>query len=138
MGPSDNLTPEQRSYCMARIRDKNTKPEIIVRKLVYALGYRYRLHVSNLPGKPDLVFRKPKKVIFVQGCFWHRHSCRFGKVKPKQNRKYWETKFSKNVARDKANIKKLKKEGWQIKEIWECQIRRSDFLIKILQRFLSP
>lgn len=137
MAPSDNLTPEQRSYCMARIRGKNTRPEIMVRKLVYALGYRYRLHVSSLPGKPDLVFRKLKKVIFVQGCFWHRHSCRFGKAKPKQNWKYWEKKFSQNVARDKTNIKKLKKDGWQIKEIWECQIRRSDFLIKNLQNFLS-
>ncbi len=81
----DDLTPEQRSYCMSRIRSKDTKPEIIVRKLIHSMGFRFRLHRKDLPGKPDIVLPRLKKVIFVHGCFWHKHNCRFGRVKPKTN-----------------------------------------------------
>ncbi len=81
----DDLTPEQRSYCMSRIRSKDTKPEIIVRKLIHSMGFRFRLHRKDLLGKPDIVLPRLKKVIFVHGCFWHKHNCRFGRVKPKTN-----------------------------------------------------
>lgn len=119
----DDLTHEQRSYCMSRIRSKDTNPEIIVRKIVHAMGYRFRLHQKDLPGKPDLVFRRLKKVVFVNGCFWHKHSCRYGKVKPKTNEVYWRNKINANVKRDRENRKILQKIGLQILIVWECETK---------------
>src|SRR5947208_105211 len=119
----DNLTPEQRSFNMSRIRSGNTKPELLIRSILHNLGYRYRLHRRELPGKPDLVFPSRRKVIFVHGCFWHMHKCRFGSVKPKSNADYWEAKRLSNVKRDRDHIKSLKSIGWKVFVIWECQTK---------------
>jgi DNA mismatch endonuclease (patch repair protein) len=120
---------------MSRIRGKDTKPEMVVRRLVHAMGYRYRLHQKDLPGKPDLVFPCLKKVIFVHGCFWHVHNCRYGRVKPATNAKFWESKRNGNKERDTKNKKRLKHLGWQALVIWECQVARKDIAERI-RRFL--
>lgn len=133
----DSLTPEQRRRCMSAVRGKNTKPEIIVRKLLYSLGYRYRLHYPNLPGKPDLVFPGKKKVIFVHGCFWHRHDCKKGKSLPRNNREFWQKKLSNNAVRDQKNIYELNRLEWQVLILWECEINNIDFLISTLHQFLT-
>ncbi|MDH4164361.1 MAG: very short patch repair endonuclease [Nitrospirota bacterium] len=122
---TDVLTPEQRRKCMSRIKSKDTKPEMVVRKMVRALGYRYRLHRKNLPGKPDLVFSQFRKVIFVHGCFWHRHRCRYGRVIPQTNAAFWEQKRESNRARDLRNRRDLKKLGWNALVVWECWIKDS-------------
>ena len=132
----DNLSAEQRSYCMSLIRSTNTNPEIIVRSLIHQLGYRYALHKRNLPGQPDIVLTRHKKIIFVHGCFWHMHKCRYGKVIPQTHRKYWQTKRLGNVTRDRKNIKELKTLGWKILIIWECQTRNISKLTTMLYRFL--
>lgn len=134
---ADVLTPEQRSYCMSRIRGKDTKPELIVRKLVHALGYRFRLHVNDLPGRPDLVFRNRHKVIFVHGCFWHRHNCRYGRVQPKTRAAFWRKKLAGNKKRDARNRRDLRQQGWTVLVVWECQTRRLEWLAERLERFLS-
>jgi DNA mismatch endonuclease, patch repair protein len=122
---------------MARVRSKNTRPELFVRKLVFALGYRYRLHVGNLPGRPDLVFRKRRKVIFVHGCFWHRHNaCALARL-PKSRIEFWLPKLEGNKRRDRRNKRALAKEGWKVLTIWECQLRNTAKLQKILGRFLD-
>ena len=108
---------------MSRIQGKDTKPEMIVRKVVHRLGYRYRLHQKDLPGKPDLVFRKYQSVIFMHGCFWHTHKCKYGKVKPKKNSAFWDNKRKRTVQRDKENLKALKKLGWNVLVLWECQLK---------------
>ena len=132
----DVHTKELRSFNMSRIRSKDTKPEIVVRKLVHRMGYRYSLHRKDLPGKPDLVLVKHKKIIFVHGCFWHIHRCRYGSVVPKTNKKFWKIKREGNVDRDKRNLRKLRREGWKVLVIWECQIRNSEKLINKLEKFL--
>ncbi len=134
---TDVLTPTQRRYCMSRIRNKDTKPEMIVRRILYKLGYRYRLHVSHLPGKPDLVFSSRNKAIFVHGCFWHRHNCRFGKVVPETRKAFWTDKLEKNKARDKRNRAALRRRGWQVFVVWECQINRTDWITERLVSFLD-
>ena len=112
--------------------------DIVRRSQVYRMGYRYRLHQKDLPGKPDLVFASRRKVIFVHGCFWHIHDCRYGAVKPATNASFWETKRLSNVARDKKNIATLEKDGWKVLIIWECQIgSSSETMIKIITEFLS-
>ena len=130
------FTKEQRSFNMSRIRNKNTKPELIVRSVVHSMGYRYSLHRKDLPGKPDLVLVKHRKVIFVHGCFWHMHTCRYGKVKPETNAKFWQSKREGNVTRDKRNLRKLRREGWKVLIIWECQTRNTKKLINNLKKFL--
>lgn len=120
-GSTDVLSPEQRSKCMSRIRWKNTRPEVLVRRLTHGLGYRFVLHQRNLPGSPDLVFPCRKKIIFVHGCFWHQHSCKFGRPRPKQNAAFWEKKLSGNVQRDRINMRLLRKRGWNVLIVWECQ-----------------
>ena len=132
----DVHSPSRRSYNMSRIRGKDTKPEIVVRKLVHSLGYRYRLHVRKLPGCPDIVLVRHRKVIFVHGCFWHMHRCKYGRVIPKTNKKFWKTKRQGNVTRDKRNLRKLRREGWKVLVIWECQIRNTEKLINKLEKFL--
>jgi DNA mismatch endonuclease (patch repair protein) len=107
---------------MRKIRHKNTKPEMFVRKLVTKLGYRYRLHVKDLPGKPDLVIRRLKRAIFVHGCFWHLHAdCREGRI-PSSRTGYWAPKLLRNVERDKAHLETLEKIGWRVLVIWECEL----------------
>lgn len=124
----DSLTPEARSALMSRIRGKNTKPEMFVRRLVHGMGYRFRLHRKDLPGKPDLVFPRLKKVIFMHGCFWHYHDdpeCKSARI-PKSNQAFWKPKLEGNRARDKSNEAKLRELGWEVMVIWECQTRKRD------------
>lgn len=135
---ADVLTKEQRHRNMANIKGQNTKPELIVRSLVHRLGYRYRLHQKGLPGKPDMVFASRRKVIFIHGCFWHMHECRYGAVKPATNASFWETKRLSNVGRDRKNRIALEMSGWQVLVIWECQTKLSDdALEEIIIRFLG-
>lgn len=125
---ADSLTPEARSALMSRIRGKNTKPEMFVRRLVHGMGYRFRLHRKDLPGKPDLVFPRLKKVIFMHGCFWHYHDdpdCKSARI-PKSNQAFWKPKLEGNRARDKINEAKLRELGWEVMVIWECQTRARD------------
>ena len=132
----DNLSPEQRRHCMANIRSKNTKAEVTVRKVAHALGYRFRLHRENLPGKPDLVFPRFSKVIFVHGCFWHSHDCRYGRVQPKTNTEYWIAKRSITVERDRRHRAALRALGWSSLAIWECQLLSASRIAKRLTEFL--
>ncbi|MFT8720070.1 very short patch repair endonuclease [Acetobacter sp.] len=130
------ITPE-RSFIMARVGPRDTKPEMIVRRLLHALGYRFRLHAKELPGRPDIVFRPRKKVIFVHGCFWHRHmGCR-RTTTPKTREEFWQAKFSANQARDQRNQEELKALGWKYLIVWECQVRRAEILAENLKVFLE-
>ncbi len=125
---------------MAAIQSKDTKPELIVRRLVHSLGFRYRLHARDLPGKPDLVFRPRRKVIFVHGCFWHLHpdeNCLDAR-KPKSNKSYWGPKLTRNTQRDAEHITVLRARGWRVLVIWECETKKSAHLTKRLIRFLGP
>ncbi len=117
----DTMTSAARSWNMSRIRSKDTIPELIVRRLVYGAGFRYRLHVRGLAGRPDLVFSRLRKVIFVHGCFWHRHSCANGRVVPRTRTGFWTNKFQSNAARDAAARLRLRREGWQVLVVWECE-----------------
>lgn len=132
----DRITKEKRSEIMSRIRGKNTSPEMIVRKLVYSLGYRYRLHGKNLPGKPDLVFAGRKKVIFVHGCFWHCHKCKSGHL-PKSRLEYWLPKLEANKRRDAENSEELIKRGWKILVLWQCEIKDISALKEAIISFLD-
>ena len=117
----DTLSKEKRSWNMSRIKGKNTRPEILVRSLLHRLGYRFRLHRKNLPGKPDIVLPKYKTVIFVHGCFWHRHeNCKYA-YSPKSRVDFWKEKFAGTVKRDKQHIKQLNEMGWRVEVIWECE-----------------
>lgn len=121
---SDNRTKEQRRYNMQQIKGINTKPELIVRKYLFSKGFRYRLYNKNLPGKPDMVLKKYNSIIFIHGCFWHRHkNCQFSKI-PQNNKAFWEDKFNKNVLRDKKHESILRKMGWNVIVIWECQLQK--------------
>ena len=133
----DNLTPQQRSKTMASVRGKDTRPELVVRRLTHRAGYRYRLHEKSLPGKPDLVFPRRNKLIFVHGCFWHGHSCRSGLNRPTSNKSYWLPKLDRNKSRDKKNRAKLRRLGWKVLAIWECQVRDEARLTTRIQRFLE-
>ena len=133
----DVLTPEQRRFCMSRIQGRDTKPEMIVRRMLHALGYRYRLHVRALPGTPDLVFPSRGKIIFVHGCFWHRHNCRYGRVRPATRREFWRRKLEGNQQRDRQTRRKLRRMGWDVLTVWECQTRAPDVLLGRLVRYLG-
>lgn len=123
---SDNHSPDIRSINMSRIRSTNTKPEVAVRKYLFAQGFRYRKNVKKLPGCPDIVLPKYNTVIFVNGCFWHKHNCpRF--VWPKSNEQYWKPKITRNAQRDKENYNKLESNGWRVCIIWECQLKKECF-----------
>lgn len=127
----------QRSYNMSKIRGKDTKPELIIKRLLWARGYRYRLHKKDLPGKPDIVFPRYHSVIFVNGCYWHRHGCKDTSF-PAKNKKFWALKFLKNVERDQRNYKLLKKDGWRVLIVWECQIKKKiKYVENRLIRFLE-
>jgi DNA mismatch endonuclease (patch repair protein) len=120
---ADVHTKEQRSYNMSRIKSKNTKPEILVRKFLHANGFRFRLNVKDLPGKPDIVLPKYKTVIFVNGCFWHGHkNCKYFTI-PKTRTKWWTDKINTNIANDTKAVKALKKEQWKVITVWQCQLK---------------
>ena len=130
---TDVHTAEQRSYNMSRISGRDTMPELRVRRILHAAGLRYRLHGKGLPGKPDLVFAGVKAVLFVHGCFWHMHSCRYGKPTPATNTDFWAQKRRSNVERDERNRDALRAGGWRVFEVWECRTRDAEALRLELQ-----
>ena len=134
---TDILTPSQRSELMSRIRGVDTRPELLVRRRLHALGYRFRVHARGLPGRPDLVFTRRRAVVFVHGCFWHRHGCRKTYV-PKSRRQFWRNKFAENQARDERNRTLLLRDGWRIFVAWECEIDSDETLLHRLVAFLGP
>ena len=137
---TDKLSPAARSENMRRIRSQNTKPELAVRRLLHRLGYRYRVHLRDLPGKPDLVFSARRKVIFVHGCFWHGHdavSCPDRRT-VKSNSGYWVPKIAGNIARDERHAKALQDAGWEVAVVWECQMRQPDRVGAELTSYLGP
>lgn len=135
---ADKLTPAQRSRNMARIRGKDTALEITVRRLLHALGYRFRIHVPTLPGKPDLAFSARKKAVFVHGCFWHSHPGCVRATRPVSRAAFWAEKFEKNRERDARVQARLHAEGWQVLVIWECEVKERGTLEARLKDFLGP
>jgi len=133
----DHVKPEKRSQMMAAVRSKDTKPEMAVRRLVHSMGFRYRLHQASLPGKPDLVFASRRKIILVHGCFWHRHrGCRYTTT-PKTRTAFWNQKFCANMERDRLTLRTLKRMGWSVKTVWQCELKNQPKLAKVLNEFLS-
>lgn len=133
----DNLSRAERSEIMARVRSTDTRPEVFVRKLIYGLGYRFRLHGRDLPGHPDIVFRKRAKVIFVHGCFWHRHAgCTLARL-PKSRLDFWMPKLEGNRKRDERSKRELQQMGWKVLIVWECQLKRPVVLAGRIRRFLD-
>lgn len=135
----DTLTPQERSERMGRVRNKDTKPELVVRRLIHSMGFRYRLHSRTLPGNPDIVFRSKSKAIFVHGCFWHRHDdsrCSLARW-PKSKLDFWVPKLEGNAARDIANQQKLHSLGWKVLVIWECQLRNRETLALRIRQFME-
>jgi DNA mismatch endonuclease, patch repair protein len=130
-------TRDQRSRTMRAVKGADTGPELTVRRLAHRMGYRFRLHRSDLPGKPDLVFPGRRKVIFVHGCFWHGHSCARGNRPPKTNSDYWQKKIARNAARDLRNASALEASGWGVAVIWECELKRPVDVRKRLSKFLG-
>lgn len=134
---ADTISPARRSENMRRIKSKGMRPEIAVRRLVHNMGYRFRLHPSELPGKPDLVFPKRKKVIEVRGCFWHQHRGCIDSHIPKSAIDYWRPKLERNHERDKKNLRKLRSLGWTVRVIWECEVGDLNRLAAIVKSFLA-
>lgn len=133
---ADNLTREERSELMGRIRGVDTKPELLVRRALHARGYRFRTHVRELPGCPDLVFSRRRAVIFVHGCFWHRHGCR-KTYDPKSRKEFWEAKFASNLERDRRDQQKLAEAGWRVFVVWECEIKDDESAMERITEFLG-
>lgn len=132
----DNLSPERRSWNMSRIKGKDTKPEIMVRSMLHRMGLRFRLHRKDLPGKPDIVLPKYRTVVFVHGCYWHRHlNCQYAYT-PKTRQDFWRQKFERTVERDKENARQLCRLGWRVIIIWECQTKKPYHLAKRVERHL--
>jgi DNA mismatch endonuclease (patch repair protein) len=127
-----------RSSTMRAVKSRDTKPEMIVRRMVHAMGKRYRLHRDDLPGKPDLTFPRLRKIIFVHGCFWHGHDCKRGAREPKTNVDYWRNKIARNRSRDNDNRNKLNNLGWDVLVIWECELKNKECLAEIIKAFLDP
>ncbi|MDE6020226.1 MAG: very short patch repair endonuclease [Ruminococcus sp.] len=139
---ADTMTPEQRHRCMAAIKGKDTKPEMIVRKYLFSRGLRYRVNNRKLPGSPDIVLKKYKTVIFVDGCFWHAHrGCKYYRL-PKTNVDFWRAKIARNIARDYVNNVDLELAGWKVIRVWECEIRpvagRQEYLDKLYEKIVGP
>ncbi|HEY4922373.1 MAG TPA: DNA mismatch endonuclease Vsr [Xanthobacteraceae bacterium] len=134
MASQQKLTLTER---MRRIRKTDTKPEVIVRQAIHAMGYRYRLHRSDLPGSPDIVLARHRKIILVHGCFWHRHDCANGRKLPRSKPSYWGPKLESNRRRDEVNLARLNALGWRVLVVWECEIRRGANLGKRLAKFLG-
>jgi DNA mismatch endonuclease, patch repair protein len=136
---TDKISPERRSANMRAIRSKDMKPELAIRRLAHHMGYRFRLHRKDLPGKPDMVFPSRRAVIFIHGCFWHQHPAPFCKDarSPKSNIDYWQSKFARNKTRDAANISVLQAQGWRVLTIWECQTKDETAIKRLLRTFLK-
>jgi DNA mismatch endonuclease (patch repair protein) len=135
----DVFDKEHRSRVMSKVHGKDTSPEIVVRSLLHRLGYRYRLHRKDLPGKPDIVLPRHRKIVLVHGCFWHQHEGCKAADRPTSNVEYWNKKLDRNVERDRRNLEALTAAEWQVLIVWECQIKDRDELEKILTGFLlSP
>lgn len=133
----DRLTPERRSWLMSRVASKNSVAEMRVRQAAHAVGLRFRLHRRDLPGTPDLVFPRHRIILFVHGCFWHRHpGCRMATT-PKSHVQFWQEKFERNVERDRSNMLELKALGWHPKVIWECETKKPDVLAKLLRKIFQ-
>lgn len=130
---TDHLSPDERSKLMSRIRGTNTTPEKKLRSLLHKAGFRFRLHVKNLPGKPDIVLPKYKTVIFVHGCFWHSHTCNKGTTRPKTRAEFWEKKITSNIERDRRNYDELRNLGWEVIIVWECELKKSSVLPERLE-----
>ena len=133
----DTISPEHRSWNMSQIKGKDTKPELIVRSHLHKMGFRFRLHRKDLPGKPDIVLPKHRTVIFVHGCFWHRHKSCKNSYNPKSRKKFWQDKFQGNVDRDKRNRKNLSSLGWRSVVVWECQTVDSAKLQHLIRKSLK-
>lgn len=139
---ADTMTPEQRSRCMAAVKGRDTKPEMVVRKYLFSRGLRFRVQVRKLPGNPDIVLTKYKTVIFVDGCFWHGHEgCKYFRL-PKSNVDFWKEKIERNIARDTRCETELKALGWHVIRVWECEIRavsgREEYLTSLYKRIVKP
>jgi DNA mismatch endonuclease, patch repair protein len=134
---TDRVSKATRSAIMATVKSKNTGPELLVRSWLHRLGYRYRLHRRDLPGSPDLVFPGRKKAIFVHGCFWHGHDCRWGRL-PKSRLKYWASKMRANRTRDAEKIASLNALGWGSLVVWQCELKRSESALRVILDFLGP
>ena len=134
---TDTLTPERRSWNMSRIRGTDTQPELAVRRLLHRMGYRFRLHRGDLPGRPDIVLPRHSLVIFVHGCFWHRHKGCRDATTPKTRVDFWQNKFDENIGRDRRNRRALKKLDWQIGCIWECETKNGEILQRRLEMILK-
>ncbi|WP_171091244.1 MULTISPECIES: very short patch repair endonuclease [unclassified Ruegeria] len=132
----DHVTPERRSYIMSQVGQTDTKPELILRRALHRLGYRYSLHRRDLPGRPDIVFPSRRKVIFVHGCFWHGHGCRWGKL-PKSRPEYWGPKIETNKERDNRVLTDLSENGWDSLVVWQCELRDFDAAICRVESFLK-
>jgi len=133
----DHVDRKKRSLIMAAVHSEDTGPEMAIRRIVHSLGFRYRLHVRALPGKPDLVFPARRKIVFVHGCFWHRHGkCRYASL-PKTRKAFWLAKFAANVERDRCAKRDLKKMGWAVLTVWQCELKKLEKLTGRLNEFLS-
>lgn len=137
---ADTMTKAERSALMARIRGKNTKPEVLVRSALHRAGFRFRLHNRELPGRPDIVLPKHKTVVFVHGCFWHRHGCSLASD-PATRKAFWREKFARNVARDKRTATALRRAGWRVLTVWECALRtkalREQSMAALVRRIIA-
>ena len=133
---ADMFSPEKRSALMARIHSADTSPELSLRRLIHGLGYRFRVHRTDLPGKPDIVMAKHRLIIFMHGCFWHGHKCLEGR-RPGSNTAYWNRKLDRNMSRDKENLTALRRLGWRCSIVWECQLRKPALLRQRLLRLLE-
>jgi DNA mismatch endonuclease, patch repair protein len=134
---ADRLSPERRSRLMQAVKIENTAPELAIRSLLHALGYRFRLHRRDLPGTPDIVLPGRRSAIFVHGCYWHAHGCRIGRL-PKSRLDYWQPKLEANKARDSRKVAELQAIGWQVLVVWQCELRDPEALTERLGRFLDP
>ncbi len=134
---SDQFTKAERSQIMRAVKSKNTVPEILVRKIVHRLGYRFRLHRCDLPGTPDIVLPGLRKIINIHGCFWHLHTCRHGQTAPRNNAKYWQQKRLRNAARDRATLRQLRHQRWRVLTLWQCQLKNPSSVARRIKNFLE-
>jgi DNA mismatch endonuclease (patch repair protein) len=133
---ADKISREHRSRVMASVHSFNTAPEMVVRSLLHRMGFRFRVHRKDLPGRPDICLPKHRKIIFVHGCFWHGHTCVHGSRRPADNQEYWNNKLDGNIRRDEDSVRALRKQGWKTLILWECQLK-SPKLMERLRRFLA-